>query len=113
MEQKLAIFKSLFKDRKDVFAIRWERDGKSGHIPAYFLNWDQYKLHQAKGGTIKNFEDKQYAPLEIVFEISNAEIRPEFAAIRNYFAKALKKNGCRKYNDKENQEHKMPASYLI
>lgn len=28
---------------------------------------------------------------EIVFEISNPDIRPEFAAIRDYFAKALKK----------------------
>jgi superfamily II DNA or RNA helicase len=28
---------------------------------------------------------------EIVFEIANADIRPEFAAIRDYFAKALKK----------------------
>lgn len=28
---------------------------------------------------------------EIVFEISNSDIRPEFAAIRDYFAKALKK----------------------
>ncbi len=29
---------------------------------------------------------------EILFEISNPDIRPEYAAIRDYFAKALKKN---------------------
>lgn len=63
MEQNLEIFKSLFKGRVDVFAIRWERDGKSGYMPAYVLNWDQYKIHKSKGGTLKNFKNKEYAPL--------------------------------------------------
>lgn len=63
MQQNLEIFKSLFKGREDVFAIRWERDSKSGYMPAYILDWDQYKLHKAKGGTLKNFENKENAPL--------------------------------------------------
>ncbi len=63
MAQTLEIFKSLFKGREDVFAIRWERDGKSGYMPAHILDWDQYKLHKAKGGTLKDFKNKEYAPL--------------------------------------------------
>jgi superfamily II DNA or RNA helicase len=63
MTQNLEIFKSLFKGRNDVFAIRWERDGKSGYMPAYNLDWNQFKVHKAKGGTLKNFENKEYARL--------------------------------------------------
>ena len=40
MEYDLEIFKSIFKGREDVFAIRWERDGKSGYMPAYHLDWN-------------------------------------------------------------------------
>lgn len=63
MEQNLKIFKSLFKGREDVFAIRWERDGKCGYMPAYILDWDQFKMHKTKGGTLKDFKNKEYAPL--------------------------------------------------
>ena len=35
MAQNLELFKSLFKGREDVFAIRWERDSKSAYTPAY------------------------------------------------------------------------------
>ncbi|GAO44125.1 TOTE conflict system archaeo-eukaryotic primase domain-containing protein [Flavihumibacter petaseus] len=60
---KLEIFKSLFKGREDVFAIRWKRDGKSGYMPAYDLDWEQFRLHQAKGSKLKDFKEKSYAPL--------------------------------------------------
>lgn len=63
MEQNLEIFNSLFKGRSDVFAIRWGRDGKTGYMPAYILDWDEYKIHKSKGGTLKDFRNKQYAPL--------------------------------------------------
>jgi len=29
-------FKSVFKGREDVFPIRWEKESKSGYMPAYF-----------------------------------------------------------------------------
>jgi hypothetical protein len=29
---------SLFRGRQNVFAIRWERDDRSGYMPAYDLN---------------------------------------------------------------------------
>ena len=56
------LFLSLFKGREDVYARRWERDGKSGYMPAYDINWDEYKKHQAKGGTLKTFESKKLKP---------------------------------------------------
>ena len=77
MGQQLEIFKSLFKGREDVFAIRWEQDGKSGYMPAYLLDWDQFRLHKANGGTLKNFKEKEYAPLadqRILNHLSGKEI---------------------------------------
>ena len=31
---KLALFQSLFRGRADVYALRWERDGRGGYAPA-------------------------------------------------------------------------------
>jgi superfamily II DNA or RNA helicase len=37
---KVALFKSLFRGREDVYPVRWERkDGKSGYSPACALEW--------------------------------------------------------------------------
>jgi superfamily II DNA or RNA helicase len=54
---------SLFRGRQDVFAIRWESDGRSGYMPAYDLNWDEYATYKAKGGTLKYFPNKSYSRL--------------------------------------------------
>ena len=54
-------FLSLFRGREDVFAIRWEKDGKSGYMPAYDFNWDEFLKHKARGGTLKDFPDKQFS----------------------------------------------------
>jgi hypothetical protein len=56
-------FLSLFRGREDVFAIRWEKDGKSGYMPAYDLNWDEFSKHKARGGTLKDFPGKQFSKL--------------------------------------------------
>ncbi|MCW3109789.1 MAG: type restriction protein res subunit, partial [Segetibacter sp.] len=60
---QIHLFKSLFKGRDDVFAIRWEKDGKSGYIPAYDMDWNAYKIHKASGGTLKDFKNKEFARL--------------------------------------------------
>lgn len=57
------IFQSLFKGRKDVFAVRWEKANKSGYMPAYQYDPYHYRAHKIKGGTFQNFEDKTYLPL--------------------------------------------------
>jgi superfamily II DNA or RNA helicase len=71
------LFKSLFKGREDVFALRWEKDGKKGYVPAYNLDWNQYKLHKEAGGSLKDFKHKEYAKLTdeiIVNHLTGKEI---------------------------------------
>jgi hypothetical protein len=34
-DDRLNLYKSLFKGREDVFALRWEKGNKSGYMPAY------------------------------------------------------------------------------
>jgi superfamily II DNA or RNA helicase len=39
-EVKIALFRSLFRGREDVYPVRWERkDGRSGYSPACLLEW--------------------------------------------------------------------------
>ena len=60
---KLKLFKSIFKGREDVFAIRWEKNGKKGYVPAYDLDWNAFKIHKEKGGSLKDYTNKKYACL--------------------------------------------------
>lgn len=57
------VFRSLFKGREDVFAIRWEKPGKSGYMPAYRYDPYHYRTHKMKGGTFANYAHKTYLPL--------------------------------------------------
>ena len=41
-ETQIALFRSLFKGRDDVFAIRWEREGRSGYMPAYDFTREEF-----------------------------------------------------------------------
>lgn len=63
MHSKLAIFKSLFKGKEDVFAIRWEKNGKSGYMPAYFYDPYHYRVHKSNGGSFKDYAYKTYLRL--------------------------------------------------
>lgn len=36
---KVALFRSLFKGRADVYALRWEAGDKAGYSPASIRNW--------------------------------------------------------------------------
>jgi hypothetical protein len=57
------LYKSLFKGREDVFALRREKGGKSSYMPAYSFDPHRYKLHQMKGGTFQTFTDKTFQAL--------------------------------------------------
>ncbi len=57
------LFTALFKGREDVFAKRWETKDKSGYAPAYDIDWNQYSLHKASGGTLKDYPHKSYTRL--------------------------------------------------
>ncbi|WP_430907466.1 TOTE conflict system archaeo-eukaryotic primase domain-containing protein [Maribacter sp. 2-571] len=65
MESKedIQLFKSLFRGRDDVFAIRWEKGAKSGYMPAYFYDPYRYRLHKINGGTFKDFTEKSFLSL--------------------------------------------------
>ncbi len=57
------VFKSLFKGREDVFAVRWEKGNKSGYMPAYFYDPYHLRAHKMNGGTFQNFSEKSYLQL--------------------------------------------------
>lgn len=63
LSNQIQIFKSVFKGREDVFAVRWEKETKSGYIPAYFYDPYMYRVHKIKGGTFQNYKDKTYLKL--------------------------------------------------
>lgn len=61
-KESLFTFLDLFKGREDVFAIRWEKSGKSGYIPAYRYDPYHYRIHKMNGGTFANYPNKTYLP---------------------------------------------------
>ncbi|MCH7403611.1 DEAD/DEAH box helicase family protein [Belliella kenyensis] len=61
--EHINIFKALFKAREDVFAIRWEKNSKSGYMPAYFYDPYRFRAHKMNGGTFQNFTEKSYLKL--------------------------------------------------
>ena len=63
-QNQLILLRSLFKGRKDVFALRWEKTNKSGYMPAYSYDPYMYRLHKQKGGTFKDYKDKTYLKLD-------------------------------------------------
>ena len=62
LKERIELFKSLFKGRDDVFAIRWEKGNKSGYMPAYFYDPYRYRMHKMKGGTFQNYTIKVICP---------------------------------------------------
>ena len=42
-EQRIALFRSLFRGREDIYAIRWENnDGRTGYMPKADRDWKSY-----------------------------------------------------------------------
>jgi hypothetical protein len=60
LKSQVDLFKSIFKGREDIFAVRWEKGSKSGYMPAYFYDKYRYRTHMMKGGTFQNFTEKAY-----------------------------------------------------
>ncbi|MDO9512212.1 MAG: DEAD/DEAH box helicase family protein [Bacteroidales bacterium] len=58
------LYKSLFRGRTDIYAVRWEKDGRSGYMPAYKIDWTDYNKHKAQGGTFKDYKNKEYQPFD-------------------------------------------------
>ena len=55
----IELIKSLFRGRGDIYAVRWEKDGKSGYMPAYDVDWSNYEKHKLQEGTFSNYKDKK------------------------------------------------------
>ncbi len=62
-QEKLALYRSLFRGRDDAYPRRWEKNGKSGWTPAYSFDWNEFNTHRARGGSIKDFEHKTLLPV--------------------------------------------------
>ena len=61
-QNHITLLKSLFQGRQDVYAVRWEKDGKSGYMPAYKVDWSEYNKHKAAGGSFKDYTKKEFLP---------------------------------------------------
>lgn len=61
---QIYLFKSLFRGRADIYAVRWEKNGKGGYMPAYSVDWSDYENHKARGGTFANYPKKSYRLLD-------------------------------------------------
>src|SRR5699024_3987779 len=61
-QKQIKLFQSLFKGREDFYARRWEKEDRSGYIPAYDVDWDEYEKHKALGGSFENFKHKKLSP---------------------------------------------------
>ena len=61
---KINLFASVFKGRHDIYAVRWEKNGHSGYMPAYNVDWSDYQQHKAKGGTFKDYPKKELLPFD-------------------------------------------------
>ncbi len=62
--QKIAVFRSLFRGREDVYAARWESpDGRHGYSPVSQRNWQAYNAANAEDRKRVDKETRKYLPL--------------------------------------------------
>jgi hypothetical protein len=62
-QQKVDIFRNLFKGREDVFAVRWEKQDKSasGYTPVCLNEWKQGLCNKLQRKKCKDCDNKAYA----------------------------------------------------
>jgi hypothetical protein len=62
--EKIALFRSLFRGREDVYAVRWEAaNGKFGYSPASIKDWDALRLVPKSEWKKRDKETRQLLPL--------------------------------------------------
>jgi hypothetical protein len=62
--QRIALFRSLFRGREDVFAIRWQNDdGRSGYMPKADRDWKSYLGASAEDRKKVDRLTRKYRPL--------------------------------------------------
>jgi hypothetical protein len=63
-EQKLEVFRSLFRGREDVYAVRWESpNGRYGYSPASKRDWSAYNAAKPEDRQRVDKETRTYLPL--------------------------------------------------
>jgi len=63
-EAKIALFRSLFRGREDVYAVRWQRaDGRSGYSPSAKRDWKAYLSSKAADRRTVDRETRALLPL--------------------------------------------------
>ena len=75
IEEKISLFKSLFKGRQDVYALRWaSQSGSSGYTPACALEW-QKPICQKPIVKCNQCQHRQLLPLtdQVLHEQLNGE----------------------------------------
>src|SRR5450432_672639 len=61
-DQKVNRFRSLFRGREDIYAVRWEgKDGRTGYSPAGIRDWEQPTF--TKAGKKKPFRVSKPFPI--------------------------------------------------
>ena len=64
-KDNITLFASIFIGRQDIYAVRWEKEGRNGYMPAYKVNWSDYQKYKAQGGTFKDYTGKEPLPFDI------------------------------------------------
>ena len=63
-EQRIELFRSLFRGRDDVYAIRWESaDGRSGYMPKADRDWKSYLRAKDKDRKKVDRQTRKFRPL--------------------------------------------------
>jgi hypothetical protein len=62
--QRITLFRSLFRGRDDVYAIRWENaDGRTGYMPKADRDWKSYLSATAEDRKKVDRQTRTYRPL--------------------------------------------------
>ena len=63
-QQRIELFRSLFRGRDDVYAIRWENtDGRSGYMPKADRDWKSYLRAKDKDRKKVDRQTRKFRPL--------------------------------------------------
>ncbi len=63
ISEQLELYLQFFRGRKDIYALKWEKGERSGWSPAYKVDWQEFNIFRAKGGSLKDFKNKGLIPL--------------------------------------------------
>jgi len=94
-EDNIALFTAIFIGRQDIYAVRREKDGKSGYMPAYKVDWSGYVNPFAFEGKLIQYigriQRSENPP--VIFDYRDARIdyfEKMFKQRNRYYKKLLK-----------------------